>query len=1010
MAASSSSAASAGAAAASPSSQQQQQQQQSPPPPQRPAAALQHHAVNSLAPSQTIRAGSGGSRTTQQRQQQGQGGVASTTSPALPTPSPAPGAASASSNGVDGASNAANAAPSPGNANNRRRNNNNRNRNRKKNKQNQQKSPGEGGNEKQKQEEGEADGDSPSGGGRGKKSEDVNGDESRKGQGVDGQDGKGDGKKNKNNKRRNRNSNKKKNKGSPSWRDHVPEGTVDPITLDSIRSLRYPPFALVAAEPYTPVDVWPIPDAQEAESRVAVEMPEETEEDRQRRIIEEQWGDKLKLAAAAEDDESGGEKEGKMPAAAAAGDLDTKPAPRERKEEKQRHYHLYDGRALAYYMVSQLQFIDPLNRRDLTRDELVNLDRYLRRHGFKKLNVVEAYDAKGVTLSTAGAAANTAAGRAAILQQEASVLLGALFGGGVVVSTPADEQQQRSSGGGNNINDGNDLRSQYRRQQQLQQASTSQGRGRTAQRHRSPFAQDDIGIYGGAGVMVIDDDMNPGLRGSAPAFVPGGGGSGGANTLWSASHIRGAHGGGHEAGVQAHEFPSLSAAVPRPAAASSAAQQQQRNQSSASSNNSKKKAPPPPKTLSLIGGLVKKTDPEELQRQWEAREEARRKALLSTMTFGSNLAASMDMQQDPPLGDGGIPASITTVKDNAPTEGQLQRNKALADALGVEPATARLNSGWARPVDGKAQLDEFGNELNAVIYPDSLIVQARERMAPLLKLEKKWKAFLLDDTAASLPLNPMDRPLRAFVHMYSDFWKLHTESFDAEPKRYIHCVKLRDTGAPHPLLSDAARNWRGPKPILASTTSAHTSAASATSASSDHSLLQTAGQSTRGREIPAAPQRQPLPLKPRTANLSVDHESGLLPSAAYAGSAATAIGGAPTRIMTEAAAANSRFESLSSGRERPKLYLQKRSVPLEMPRYEPPDKSGFDVAEELERSKKDAEAKARKEREKMERRQRVLEAAFASDDEEEHGQRTAGDSDSEWEEQEAAYAGSSDEE
>ena len=70
-------------------------------------------------------------------------------------------------------------------------------------------------------------------------------------------------------------------------------------------------------------------------------------------------------------------------------------------------------------MVSTLQFIDPLNRRDLTRDELLHLDRYLRLHKFDNLNVTEAYDAKGISVSKAGATAQTAAGRAAILQQEA---------------------------------------------------------------------------------------------------------------------------------------------------------------------------------------------------------------------------------------------------------------------------------------------------------------------------------------------------------------------------------------------------------------------------------------------------------------------------------------------------------------------------------------------------------------------------------------------------------------
>jgi len=147
-----------------------------------------------------------------------------------------------------------------------------------------------------------------------------------------------------------------------------------------------------------------------------------------------------------------------------------------------------------------------------------------------------------------------------------------------------------------------------------------------------------------------------------------------------------------------------------------------------------------------------------------------------------------------------------------PTEAQIERNKALADALGVAPVTVRrqesLNSGWARITD---PLKEFGEELQATIYPDSIILQARERMGLVLKMEKKWKTFLEDDKASSLPLTPMDRPTRTFVHHYSDFWNLNTESYDPEPRRYIQCSKTRETMAPYPLLSSAARNWTGPR-------------------------------------------------------------------------------------------------------------------------------------------------------------------------------------------------------
>merc|ERR1712072_705446 len=74
----------------------------------------------------------------------------------------------------------------------------------------------------------------------------------------------------------------------------------------------------------------------------------------------------------------------------------------------ERPLNLFDGKALAYYMVSQKQFIDPFTRRDLTREELVNLDSYNQKNkdgksnneGNNMLRVVDAYDAKGISLST----------------------------------------------------------------------------------------------------------------------------------------------------------------------------------------------------------------------------------------------------------------------------------------------------------------------------------------------------------------------------------------------------------------------------------------------------------------------------------------------------------------------------------------------------------------------------------------------------------------------------------
>jgi len=250
---------------------------------------------------------------------------------------------------------------------------------------------------------------------------------------------------------------------------------MDPITLENLISLEYPPFALVATAPYTPVPIWPIPQttSSDDEGRETTESVEEI--NRQR--LQEQWGNSVVTPAEEE-------------------------AKKQEKEEPldERHLHLYDGRALAYYLVSQLQFIDPLNRRDLTRPELLNLDAYLHRNGFHDIRVTEAYDAKGVTLSSAGAAASTAEGRAEILQQIATNLLNSLFGGQSVAAPNPARNPLPSS-----------LQEQYAAMR-LQEEEARQ------QQQAIPFASDnpfDTGIYGDedGGVMVVDDDENPGLRG-----------------------------------------------------------------------------------------------------------------------------------------------------------------------------------------------------------------------------------------------------------------------------------------------------------------------------------------------------------------------------------------------------------------------------------------------------------------------------------------------------------------
>jgi hypothetical protein len=273
-------------------------------------------------------------------------------------------------------------------------------------------------------------------------------------------------------------------------------------------------------------------------------------------------------------------------------------------------------------------------------------------------------------------------------------------------------------------------------------------------------------------------------------------------------------------------------------------------------------------------------------------------------------------------------------------------------------------------------LDEFGNELNAANYPDALIMKARERMELTVKMERKWTKFLEDDKAASLPLTSMDRPTRVFVHEYSDFWKLHTESFDPEPKRYIHCVKLRDTSVPRPLLSEAARNWQGPRLVTRE---------------QEHPIKQTAGQAPR--EFPPPPDRDPLPLQPRTLPI------GFVPPP----------GAMYDMDVLAAPLANTRSSELFSGRERPKLQLAARTLPVEEVLLPEPDQT-YSIVEERERQRRAREERARLEQSMEEKKRRALESAFASDSEAES--LASHDSD-EWDDvpdQQAQYTGSDEDE
>lgn len=733
-------------------------------------------------------------------------------------------------------------------------------------------------------------------------------------------------------KRRNDNAGKRnqQRKKFP-WRRHIPKGSLDPITLESLVSLPYPPFALAATEPYTPVKVWPEPEETATpESEEKQKHEKVTAEEWERRVIEQQWGQQAAVLPLAAEKVESKEEEENVPV-------------------KKRHYNLFDGRALAYYLVSQLQFIDPFNRRDLTREEIVNLEDYLVRHGFTDLNVLEAYDAKGVTLSKAGSRGSTDEGRAAILQQEAQALLNNLFIGS------------------------NQLQRQYAASQRQPRSSANSNRARRQE-------TEDTGIYGtdDGAFLVIDDDENPGLRGQRVRDAPNTEGpipaeiSMAPNTLWTSNRIT--QNLNYLARSRAHNFPALPTTTTTTSGSSTSKEAQQ--------------SKGPSKSLQKITKVVVPTDPAQRKRQKEAREEAQRRAMMANLNF---FAPGTQIYDNPETSSDGL-LHVPSRTDVGPTSGQILRNQAMASALGVVPATVRhqqINSGWRRPTR-ELELDEFGNELNAAQYPDSLIEEARERMDQLLKLERRWKNFLADDRSATLPLKPMDKPLRTFVHHYSDFWHLHTESFDREPKRYINCVKLRDTCVPVPLLSDVAQKWRGPAPVVLPR-------APRENTIEQKEPKQEAGQTTSSREFPPAPQREPLRLKPRTVQEDGqekprEREFEVLEEN-------------PSSLPDGDTQLNNRFDSLFTGRERPKLQLAARTLPPELPPYQQPKK--YDVAAERERQQAEMAEKARKEREEAERKAKILAYAFASSDEESLA--SAGGS-SDWEEAEEQYSGSDSEE
>lgn len=739
--------------------------------------------------------------------------------------------------------------------------------------------------------------------------------------------------------RRKTNVNRNKNRKF-AWRKHIKNGVVDPISLDPLVKLPYPPFALAISEPYVPIPVWPLPKKQKKEENKAKD-----ELKRQADILEQQWGSKLSKTK----NESTSSEE-----------TICKSQDHQQNLKQHDHFHLFDGRVLACYLVSQLQFIDPLNRRDLTREEIVNLDQYLKRHKLNQASVLEAFDNRGVTVNSAGISGQTRSGRAQILQEQAQALLNSLFQN--AAPTQSGPSGRRSRGRRNNRQMENEERNHFTRQYEDYHANDSSNTLNSRNVTQNPdqtiinqMWDHDEGVYNRGGMLIIDDNANPGLRGVTDA-------SNAANnnltqnspdiTTWHQDRTN----------AQTDNFPALSSNV-----------SQAVNGSAETKSNSQSDLPngKVSKSLAKIGKLVKKTDPRVIERQKKARKEALLKMEVANLPFEEYIRRKeAPSESNEAIKEENV--SSTNLGSFVPSEKQLLRNRNLADALGVLPTTSRniadhLNKGWKRPTATMVDIDTFGKELKEIEYPHELIDEAKERMAELLKIEKKWIDWLNDDTAASCSLKKMDKPFRIFVHKYSDFWNIQTRSYDPEPKRYIHCVKMLETYAPRPLLSDAAKNWQGLR-INNKQEEGY----------SNHKIILT-------REFPISEDRVPLKLAPPTfhmeQNVNLHSEDDFDDNLNH-------------DIYSKECI--QRFTSLLADRERRKIILDPRSKPLELPPFQ------LAKTESDDQNKERDLAKEVKRSQQEERKKLILEAAFASDDDD-------SSSASEWDIGEAIYSGSEDE-
>ena len=628
-------------------------------------------------------------------------------------------------------------------------------------------------------------------------------------------------------------------------------------------------------------------------------------------------------------------------------------------------------------MISQMQFIDPLNRRDLTLLELDHLDRYLKEHrllprGSRGDDVVSAYQstAANSNSNSAGRAGQTERARSERLQREAALILDALFAqrsvGGTAANTSSsavtannqqsDQQQQSRSNflvEFERQHRAEEERERNRRAARLPSAAASNASSSLDRQQQQQQQQH--------GIVVIDDDEHPELRGRVQQQQQQT-----TSGSFSASLSAGA---APFVPVYVEAFPSLhqSTAVTAEPSTLSSTSTSSTNQNHQRAQSSNKKPPSTSSSLGRISKMVQKTSPAVLARQRQARLDAQQRAAMSQLTFEEAQVRyeEQSMTNDDVINvNGAIPSSTRSINEAAAarigtdtdidTDDNhlllLERNQRFANALGIVPSTVRRSisknhglSGWARPTNA-----DFCNELSAANYPDSLIVDAKENLALILKIEKRWTAFLANDTNASFQCKPMEKLKRKLVHEYSDFWFLHTESFDPAPHRYVNCVKTAETKMPHPLLSAAVKSWRGPKKL--------------------ELLAASGGGGGGGNEVVTA-HVSVVPSTLSTAGSTADDDAqpDVIPIASLLDRMGDAHGdGAGT-------------QTIILPKERPKLQLAPRTLPTELPLFVS-DKEKREEArllkrsKELETAKKNAEAQ-----EKVARSNFNLFDAFDSD-------------------------------